>query len=172
MRLLSRRRSRFFRNVQAVVFDFDGVLTDNRVTVGEDGRESVRCNRSDGIGVSMLRAMGVRTAIVSSEQNPVVQVRAAKMGIECHQAKGEKSQIFASLLKSWEMAPDSVAFVGNDINDLGCLSIAGVAVCVADAYEPVRRRCRVVLKTRGGEGVVREVHDLIVESRTRRGRAV
>lgn len=152
-------------DVDLVVFDFDGVMTDNTVTVGSDGIESVTCWRGDGIGLSALRKSGVDTLVLSTEANPVVAVRCAKLGVECHQGIDDKAQRLSELLAERDMASDRVAYVGNDINDADCLKLAGLPIVVADAHPDVVPLARYVTETPGGRGAVREVCDRIVATR-------
>lgn len=154
--------------VTFVVFDFDGVMTDNRVLVGEDGRESVFCSRADGLGVQRLVRAGVDCLILSTETNPVVSARAAKLGVECVQGLGEaKGEALRGILRERGIDPATVAYVGNDVNDLACLRQVGVPVCVADAWPAARRAARFVTARRGGAGAVREVCDLVLAARGR-----
>ena len=157
--------------VAFVVFDFDGVMTDNRVLVAEDGRESVFCSRADGLGVQRLSRAGVGCLVLSTETNPVVSARAAKLGVECVQGLGDaKGEALRGILRDRALDPGAVAYVGNDVNDIDCLRQVGVPICVADAWPAVRRAARFVTARRGGDGAVREVCDLVLEARAR-GRA-
>ena len=157
-------------SVAFVVFDFDGVMTDNRVLVAEDGRESVFCSRADGLGVQMLLRAGVGCLVLSTETNPVVSARAAKLGVECVQGLGDaKGEALRGILRDRTLDPAAVAYVGNDVNDIECLRQVGVPICVADAWPAVRRAARFVTARRGGDGAVREVCDLVLEARLRAG---
>jgi YrbI family 3-deoxy-D-manno-octulosonate 8-phosphate phosphatase len=148
-----------------IVFDFDGVLTDNRVLVTDDGREAAWCNRSDGLGLAALRRIGVPALILSTETNPIVVHRARKLQTECIHSCDDKWTMLSNLLQERGINPATVAYVGNDINDLDCLRHVGVPMCVADAYQPVKKIARLVTKRPGGYGAVREICDLIVDVR-------
>ena len=155
-------------SVTLVVFDFDGVMTDNRVLVAEDGHESVFCSRADGLGVQMLSRAGVGCLILSTEVNPVVSARAAKLGVECVQGLGDaKAEALREILRDRGLDPAAVAYVGNDVNDIECLRHVGVPICVADAWPAVRRAARYVTGRPGGNGAVREVCDLVLAARGR-----
>lgn len=147
--------------VRLVVFDFDGVFTDNAVWVFEDGREAVRCTRADGIGLDMLRRLGIALAIISTETNPVVSARARKLKLRCIQSCADKRAAVAELAAELGVALTETAFVGNDVNDLPALQVVGVPVVVADAHTDVLAHA--VLRTHrpGGHGAVRELCDLI-----------
>lgn len=152
------------KNIRFVVFDFDGVFTDNRVIVSEDGKESVVCNRSDGLGLQMLRELGIGMCIVSTETNPVVAARARKLKLECVHGCEDKRAAMLAILKGKGVAPENTAYVGNDINDLGCLDAVGLPVAVADAYPEALARAKVVLNRKGGDGAVREFCGLLAEA--------
>lgn len=147
--------------VRLAAFDFDGVFTDNTVWVDQSGTESVRCWRGDGLGLSTLRKTGVETVVVSTEVNPVVSVRCRKLGVPCHQACDNKLETLRSIAHDLGCSLSETAFVGNDINDLECLSEVGVPIVVADAHPAVRHVAAYTTLARGGRGAVREVCDLI-----------
>jgi YrbI family 3-deoxy-D-manno-octulosonate 8-phosphate phosphatase len=153
-------------DADAVVTDFDGVHTDNRVHINEDGSESVLAHRGDGMGVSLLRAAGIPVLILSTETNPVVSARAKKLRVDVQQGVTDK----ASALRDWAASVDiplsRIAYLGNDVNDLGCLDIVGWPVVVADAHPDVLPAARVVLSRDGGDGAVRELTDLLLPERT------
>lgn len=145
-----------------VVFDFDGVMTDNSVQVDQNGSESVRCNRGDGWGIARLRERGMPMMVLSTEENPVVAARCAKLKLPCHHGIGDKGAYLGRYLAENGIDPARVAFVGNDVNDLGCLEQVGFPVAVADAHPRVLAMARVVLAAKGGEGAVREFCDRLL----------
>ena len=140
-----------------ILFDFDGVLTDNRVWVTQDGTEAVCCNRADGLGFDLLRDAGIRCVIVSTEANSVVAQRARKLGVPVVQSVADKSVAVRTICRDQGVNLAQVAFVGNDLNDLPALRIVGKKLCPCDAAPEVRAICDHVLRTRGGAGVVREI---------------
>ena len=148
------------RNIRLVAFDFDGVFTDNSVYVFEDGREAVRCFRSDGIGLSKLKRLGIETVIISTETNPVVVARAKKLGVSCFHAIADKRAALDGILQEKGLALDQVAFVGNDVNDLPCLTCVGLPIVVCDAHPDVLGVALHRTSAVGGRGAVREVCDL------------
>lgn len=152
------------RPVHAVVFDFDGVFTDNRVLVDENGVESVMCNRSDGMGLIMLRQAGVPLLVISKEENPVVSARCRKLGIECIQKCDDKLPVMKKWLAERQLTLASTIYMGNDINDLACLEAAGCGVIVADAHPAVRPAAQLVLTNPGGFGAIRELCDLVLQN--------
>jgi N-acylneuraminate cytidylyltransferase len=146
-----------------VVFDFDGVMTDNRVWVDQDGREMVAANRSDSLGLSRMRLAGVEAMVLSREVNPVVAARCQKINLPFIQGERDKAKALTELLKERNISPEQVVYVGNDINDLPCFPIVGCAVAVADALPEVRAQADLVLSQRGGHGAVREICDMIYQ---------
>jgi 3-deoxy-D-manno-octulosonate 8-phosphate phosphatase (KDO 8-P phosphatase) len=158
--------NRILRNIKLIVFDFDGVFTDNKVLVSEDGLESAACFRSDGLGLAMLRDLNIKMAIISGEKNSLVQTRAKKLCLDCYHGVDEKETVLESIVAQSEVNFSQVAFVGNDINDLSCLKIVGLPVVVGDAYPQVKKVARLVLKRKGGAGAVREFCELLVKARS------
>ena len=147
-------------DVDAVVTDFDGVHTDDRVLVGEDGSEFITANRSDGMGVRLLREAGVPMLILSTEVNPVVSARATKLGVDVRHGLTDKASALVEWVESRGFDLERVAYVGNDVNDLACLDLVGWPIAVADAHPLVIAAARVVLTRRGGDGAVRELAEL------------
>lgn len=160
----SKRRT-FPKKVSLVVMDFDGVLTDNRVWVDQDGRERVAAYRSDSMGLNVVRrSLPIEFLVLSTETDPVVTARCNKMKIPAIQGVSEKARVLQELLQQKNLAADEVLYIGNDVNDLGCFDIAGYAVAPADAEEEVKRRADLVLTRKGGLGAVRELCDLLLQA--------
>jgi N-acylneuraminate cytidylyltransferase len=153
--------------IKLIVTDFDGVLTDGRVWVDETGRETVAASRSDSMRIKQMRERGTDVIILSSEVNPVVSARAKKMNIEAIHGMGlhEKGEALKKYLVEKNIDASQVVYLGNDFNDLPCFEIAGWSVAVADAYPEVSRAADHVLKTNGGFGALRELCDLILNTR-------
>ncbi len=149
-------------NVELVVFDFDGVLTDNRVWVDEEGHEQIAANRSDSLGLKALREAGIKAMVLSMETNPVVAARCRKIKLPVIQGVNEKSSVLRDYLTSQKIDPGRVIYVGNDTNDLPCFSQVACAVAVADAQPAVIRQADLVLTRAGGHGAVRELCDILV----------
>jgi N-acylneuraminate cytidylyltransferase len=154
-------------SIKLIVSDFDGVITDGRVWVDQDGREMVAASRSDSMRIRQLRERGIDVMVLSSEVNPVVSARARKMGINAIHGIDlhEKGLALRSFLQENNIDPACVIYLGNDFNDLPCFEIAGWAVAVADAYPEVRRAADHVLNTNGGNGALRELSDLVLQHR-------
>ncbi len=151
------------KSVKLLVLDFDGVLTDNRVWVSEDGTEWIAADRGDGYGISLLLAAGIEVMVLSRETNRVVEARCRKLGIKHVQGVLNKHEVLPELVKQRGLSLDQVIYVGNDVNDLRCMEIVGLSVAVADAYPPVKAQADLILKRAGGYGAVRELCDRIIE---------
>jgi len=152
-------------SVQLIAFDFDGVFTDNTVYVTQDGIESVRCWRSDGLGLSRLHKIGVRSFIISTEVNSVVKARANKLKMPCKQGVEDKAAAILDTCREMGIAPEHTMFVGNDINDIPAFESIGVPVAVADAYPEVDPHILFRTEKPGGFGAVREVCDLVYHAK-------
>lgn len=151
------------RHPSALFLDFDGVMTDNAVWVDQEGFESVRCSRSDGIGIALIRERGVPVLVVSSERNPVVSARCRKLGIEWVQAIDDKAQAIRRLADDRGFDLDQAVFLGNDVNDLPGLGTVGFPCAVADAYPQVMEVARFVTTKPGGQGAVRELCEALAQ---------
>ena len=142
--------------------DFDGVFTDNRALVFEDGSEAVFVSRADGMGISHLREANFPMVVISSERNPVVSARCEKLQVECLQAIDHK----LPALKQWAakngLSLDEIAYVGNDINDVECMEAAGVGIAPSDAHPAATAVANLVLSATGGHGAIREISDAIL----------
>lgn len=144
-------------DVDAVVLDFDGTQTDDRVMVDSDGRETVAVHRGDGLGIAALRKAGVPLLILSTEQNPVVAARARKLQVPVLHGIDRKDEALKQWCDEQNIGPDRVLYVGNDVNDLGCFALAGWPVAVGSAHDSVRAAARAVTTTPGGYGAIREI---------------
>jgi N-acylneuraminate cytidylyltransferase len=149
--------------IEALVMDFDGVLTDNLVHVDQHGGETVTCSRSDGMGLEALRLRGLPMLVLSKEQNPVVQARCRKLQIACQQGIEAKLSALRAFCAEQGVRLERTVYVGNDVNDLECLAAVGCGVAVADAHPEAKRHARLILNAAGGRGAVRELCDLILD---------
>jgi N-acylneuraminate cytidylyltransferase len=147
--------------IAAVVLDFDGVFTDNKVIVFQDGREAVVCNRGDGWGLAQLKRLGVPILVLSTEENPVVRARCDKLGIACMQGLQDKLTGLTAWLSTNKIDISQVVYVGNDVNDLACLRAAGCGIAVCDAH-PGRAAPDCPFSARR-QGAIREIAELIEE---------
>ncbi|MEM2983861.1 MAG: HAD hydrolase family protein [Candidatus Jordarchaeaceae archaeon] len=151
--------------IRLLALDFDGVFTDNRVYVSQDGKETVCCWRSDGIGLQKLKETGVKIIVISSEINPVVEKRCAKLGIECVTGEKEKLKTLQRILEREKISPEEACFVGNDTPDLECMKFVGLSIAVKGSMREIIREADYITKTGGGRGAVREICDMIYKAK-------
>lgn len=149
--------------VALVVFDFDGVLTDNRVWVDSEGHEFVAAYRSDSLGIQALQRSGIQTLVLSTETDGAVAARCRKMGVPVLQGITDKAARLTEYLRENNLDAREVLFVGNDVNDLPCFDVVGCAVAVGDAQPEVLRQADLILTRPGGHGAVRELCDLLLQ---------
>jgi N-acylneuraminate cytidylyltransferase len=157
----SRRRA-WPAQVRLLALDFDGVLTDNRVYVSEDGVESVACHRGDGMGIAKLRSAGIDVIVLSTETNPVVAARCRKLDVRCLQGIADKASALRAAAADRRVPLSDVIFVGNDANDVECMRVAGFSAAPADAHRSAAVEADLLLRARGGCGAVREICDRIL----------
>ncbi len=153
------------RRIELLALDFDGVLTDNRVWVNDEGHETVCCSRSDSWRLNRLKQAGIQVAVVSTESSQVVEARCRKLGIPCVTNVQDKAVALSQLAASMSIERSSVAFVGNDINDRDALCWAGIPVLVGDADSSLAPFAVWVLRGRGGQGAVRECCEMLIKAR-------
>ncbi|MBR7673119.1 HAD hydrolase family protein, partial [Streptomyces daliensis] len=144
-------------DIDAVVLDFDGTQTDDRVLVDSDGRETVAVHRGDGLGIAALRRAELELLILSTEQNPVVAARATKLKVPVLHGIDRKDLALKQWCEERGIAPERVLYVGNDVNDLPCFGLVGWPVAVAGAHDVVRGAARAVTSAPGGAGAIREI---------------
>lgn len=151
------------KRLKLIAFDFDGVFTDGKVVVDQNGNESVVCSRRDTLRFPELREHGIDLVVISKERNPVVARRCEKMGVGCLQGVDDKLAAFKRLLETESLSPKQVAFMGDDINDLACLEFAGVAFTVADGHKQCQAMADYITSRKGGDHAVREICDLVLD---------
>lgn len=158
-----------WENIKLVISDFDGVMTDNRVFVDEEGKETVCVSRADGQAIHMLRSMGIDVVILSTEINGVVGKRAEKLKIECIQNVSDKAECLKEYCKERDIPLQNIAYIGNDINDYEAMRLAGIKIVPSDAYEEVKSIADYVTEAKGGYGVVRDVAGAIKKAMDSQG---
>ena len=149
--------------LDALVIDFDGVLTNDRVYLDENGVESVRCHRGDGLAFDVLRKLNIPAFILSTEKNSVVAMRAKKLKIQAIQGINNKVTALLSLIDTECFNIEKVLYVGNDLNDYRVMQLCGFTACPADSHEKIKQVSTVILKTNGGDGVVRELIEQVMD---------
>ncbi|GAA2510317.1 acylneuraminate cytidylyltransferase [Streptomyces longisporus] len=149
-------------DIDAVVLDFDGTQTDDRVLIDADGKEFVSVHRGDGLGIAALRKSELKMLVLSTEQNPVVAARARKLQIPVLHGIDRKDLALKQWCEEQGIAPERVLYVGNDVNDLPCFALVGWPVAVASAHDVVRSAARAVTTVPGGDGAIREIASWIL----------
>ena len=150
--------------IKLLVYDFDGVMTDNKVYVDQNGNEMVQVSRADGLGIAEIRKLGIQQIILSTETNPVVSARAEKLDLFCLQGIDNKAQALIDYCKNHHLGLSDVAYVGNDINDLEVMKLVGTTICPADAYVNIKEISQYILESKGGDGVAREIFDKLTQT--------
>lgn len=148
-----------------LVMDFDGVLTDNKVYTTSDGKELVRCDRSDSLGLEMLqKRTPIKALILSKERDSVVRARAKKLKINVLYGIDDKLAILKKEVRARGLSLKQICFMGNDENDLECIQAAGLAIAVSDAYPKILAIADYITDHKGGDGAVREICDLLIKN--------
>jgi 3-deoxy-D-manno-octulosonate 8-phosphate phosphatase (KDO 8-P phosphatase) len=148
-----------------LILDVDGVMTDGRIIMDGSGREIKHFDVRDGHGLKILQRYGIKVVLLTGRQSEVVKHRARDLGIkEIHQKVFNKKEVFAKILKKNKLAPEEVAFLGDDIIDIPVLKAVGFSAAVADALDVVKKSVDYITKHRGGRGAVRELCDLILQA--------
>lgn len=151
------------KDIDTIVFDFDGVLTDNSVFLNEHGEEFVRCNRSDGLGFDTLKKIGLNALILSTEKNKVVSARGKKLNVKVLQGIENKQKTLTELSLSGELNLKRTLYVGNDLNDYHAIKLCQYSACPADSDVEIKKIVNFVLDSKGGEGVVKELLQIILK---------
>ena len=146
-------------NIKAVMFDFDGVFTDNFVYLTAQGEEVVRCSRYDGYGLQYLQNNNYLLAVVSSEKVPLATIRSRKLSLPCFQPISNKLEFVTSYLNDFRLGLDNLCYMGNDINDLDLLLACALPVIPPDSHVSLLACDFFVTQAKGGHGCVRELSD-------------
>lgn len=151
--------------IECIFYDFDGVMTDNRVLVDQNGKESVFVNRSDGYGIAKIKELGIGQVIVSTETNPVVERRAEKLKLEVIHGVSDKESAVREYCQRHRYSLERVVFMGNDLNDMPAMRIVGYRVAPADAEKEILEIADWVSEKKGGYGAVRDLYRVLCEGR-------
>jgi N-acylneuraminate cytidylyltransferase len=144
-------------DIDALVFDFDGVLTSNLVYLNQEGMESVACSRADGLAFDVLRKLNKPTYILSTEKSPVVAMRAKKLKIPVIQGVSDKVEAIKEIADKKNYDLKNILYVGNDLNDYLVMQVCGYTACPIDSHPRIKEISENILTTKGGCGVVREL---------------
>jgi N-acylneuraminate cytidylyltransferase len=149
-------------NKPKIIFtDFDGCLTDDRVWLNDKGEEFVAANRKDGLAVKRIRKFKIDIVIASTEKNKVVSARGKKIGVEVLQGLDDKKKSISQYLGKKKLKWEDIWYIGNDVNDAQAIESAGLSICPADAQKSILKKADLVLKTKGGHGVLAELAEML-----------
>lgn len=153
------------RSIKAIIFDVDGVLTDGGIIYDNAGMEFKRFNVKDGQIIKYLKQVEILTGVITGRDSQVVRNRCKELKIDKHY-HGIKNKLdtFEKLKEKWQLQDEQIAYIGDDINDLPVLTRCGLSCTPADGHAKVMERVDLVLHSRGGEGALRELADLVLES--------
>ncbi len=144
-----------------IIYDFDGVMTNNKVLVAQNGKESVICHRDDGWAIQEIKKLGIHQIILSTETNPVVLVRARKLGIPAFTGKESKLKELPFLLTEFNCTVEEVIYIGNGLNDYEIMQNVKLSICPADAHSKIKEIAHMILNTKGGDGDIMEFMDCL-----------
>jgi len=150
--------------LRLLVLDVDGVLTDGRIVMSDNGQETKFFDVKDGHGLKLLMRAGIEVIWITGRRSQVVEHRARDLGVqEYHQMIWDKVQVYEEILARKGLTAAEVAYMGDDVVDVPLMKRVGFAVAVADAVEEAKRAAHYVTRHQGGRGAVREVCDLIIK---------
>ncbi len=153
------------KKIKLVILDVDGVMTDGGIILDNEGNEFKKFHVRDGHGIKMLNKAGIKVAVITGRKSKVVQRRAEELGItDLYQGVFKKSAIYESLLQKYRYKDEEVAFMGDDIVDIGLLKRVGFSAVPSDADEGAKKWAAFISAKKGGSGAVRELIDLILKS--------
>ncbi len=152
-----------FKLIECIMYDFDGVMTNNKCLVDQNGVESVVVNRSDGYAVARIQEMGIKQVIISTEKNSVAEQRAEKLAIPIIYGVNDKGREILKYCKTNGIQASRTLFIGNDLNDISAFKVVGVKGAPADAEEEILELADWISTKKGGDGVIRELYKMIME---------
>ena len=156
------------KKIKAIVFDVDGVLTDGGIVYDNAGMEFKRFNVKDGQIIKYLKRTEISTAVITGRDSLVVRNRCEELKIDKHyHGIKNKLETYQKLKEKWQLTDEQIAYVGDDINDLPVLVRCGLSCTPSDGHYKVKEHVDLVLKSKGGEGVLRELADLVLEAQNR-----
>lgn len=165
MSLISAELQGKMRKIKMLIMDVDGTLTDGKIYLGNDGEELKAFNVKDGLGINLLHQAGIITAIITGRRSEIVSIRARELGIgEVYQGVEDKLATYAQLKEQYGLEDEEIAYIGDDLNDLPIMEKAGLSFTVRDGARILQERCDYTASKNGGEGAVREIIDMILES--------
>jgi len=153
------------KNIRLIVYDFDGVMTDNKALIFRDGSEAVYINRADGLAISELKKAGYSQVIITTETDEIVKRRAEKLDIPVYSDISDKLACLREVINEKNISKEEVIYIGNDINDLEVMNFVGFPISPNDAHQSIKMISKFVTKKSGGDGVIREVLDMMPKNK-------
>ncbi len=154
------------KNIRIMLTDVDGVLTDGGMYYDQRGDIMKKFHTRDGMGVTLMKKHEIPTIIITKERTQMVKQWAKRMKIEkLYDGIIKKDKILEKICKKYEVKPNEVAYIGDDVNDIDLLKIVGLSICPNDAIKEVKNNCDYICKIKGGEGVLREIADIIISTK-------
>lgn len=154
------------KNIKLLILDVDGVLTDGRIILDNEGNEFKAFHVRDGHGIKMIQRAGIHVAIITGRKSKIVERRAKELGItEVYQGRYKKADTFAHIIKKLKLAEKETAYIGDDIVDIPIFMKVGLAIAVDDATDEAKAYAMMITKKRGGTGAVREVSDFLLKAK-------
>lgn len=154
------------KNIRIMLTDVDGVLTDGGMYYDQRGDIMKKFHTRDGMGVTLMKKHEIPTIIITKERTQMVKQWAKRMKIEkLYDGIIKKDKILEKICKKYEVKPNEVAYIGDDVNDIDLLNIVGLSICPNDAIKEVKNNCDYICKIKGGEGVLREIADIIISTK-------
>ena len=152
------------QKIKLFVCDVDGVFSDGRIYMGNDGEELKAFHTKDGFGLKAIMQQGIDVAIITGRESNIVKNRMTALGIKhIFQGKDDKLTVYQSLLEQLQLTPEQTAYIGDDVVDLPVMVLSGLSVAVNDAHPLVIQQADLVTTTKGGFGAVREICDLFLQ---------
>lgn len=155
---MAKKINALFKDINLFIYDFDGVMTNNTFILDSNGEESVNLNRSDGMAIQMIKSLGIKQIIMSTENSDLVKYRANKLKIDCFFGVDNKLKKVNEIIKDNKLKPINIGYIGNDINDLEAMTKVGLRMCPSDSEKSILDICNYILDRKGGNGVIRELY--------------
>lgn len=160
---------RRFKDIELIVSDADGVLTDNTIYIDDNGLESKKFSIADGVGAYLAGKYGLKLAIISARKSKATMIRAKQLKIRyVFLGREDKLTVYNKIKKNLKLKDNQIAYIGDDLVDIPVLRKAGIAICVKNASLYVRKHADYITRAKGGQGVLREVIEIVLKSKNKK----
>ena len=155
------------RNIKMIISDVDGVLTDGKIIIADNGLELKAFNAQDGMGINMAQKRGIRFAIITGRISKIVEIRAKELNIEdVYQDIENKTEVLELIMDKYNLKKEEIAYIGDDLNDLSVLNKVGLPATVNNGVREVKEAADYIAAKNGGDGAVREIINFILACST------